>query len=199
MLVVLQILTSCGQKKAQYKDADAIDAALQTASVAKETEKRCFLGFTFGMTENEVVAFADSLKDAGKLYLNGSSYYYDFTQSQGLQISMSFRPKFYNGALYEMEYGLADKFLRSTGNEYVFMMSAFKDSENSQGFKSFIDEREQGNTVYYCVKGNLIVTFKRKLIGESVMVYTNAPVAAKAEQEHTQELETKSNDSYSEF
>ena len=151
------------------------------------------------MTETEVITFADSLKDAGKLYLNGNSYYYDFTLSQGLQISMSFRPKFYKGVLYEMEYGLADKWLGSTGNEYVFMMSAFKNSENSQGFKTFIDEREQGNTVYYCVKENLFITFKRSVTGESVMVYTNVPVSVMAQRENAQELETKSKDSYSEF
>jgi len=200
ILIVLLTFASCTNKPAKYKDPNAIKSALLAAGNAEVTEQKCFLGFTFGMNESEVTTFFDSLERNGKVYLSGNTYYYDFTQKDGLIITISFLPKFYNGFLYEMEYGLADKSLGSTGNEHVFMMGAFKDSANSEGFQTFIDDNNKsGNTTYYCIKGNLIITFKQIVLGESVMVYTNAPIKEKVE--HENRIETKKNieESCSEF
>lgn len=192
------LLYSCtGKNNTIEKSETLYKQALIVAQRADQTENELFLGFKFGMTEAEVRKHMEKLEKDKKVYVNdNSSYQYDFLHSSGLKLYLNFRPKFHDGKLYEMVYPISNPIGLSSGN-YVFITSAFSDSERKSGFSNFIVNDAMGEPSYIYIKGNLIITFGES--GSDEMRYTNAPIAKIVKAAEEKERKAKAKESYSDF
>lgn len=175
-----------------------VEAAVAEAQGSGEVEEDIFLGFKFGMSEEQFMHHLGSLIDSGKVHTSGSGHYqYDLNHKTGLTLHLNFIPKYHGGKLYEVTFPITNAQLGQLKGSYVFMVSAFRDSDRGKNFKMFISQNDEGDEIYTFIKNNLIVTFKYE--GGPVMEYSNAPTAkaARAEEEETKKQKAKA--SYSEF
>ena len=162
-------------------------AALDNARKSEQKEMTFFLGFTLGMTEDEVSHYLDSLYQSGKLYSYNGAYAYDFTQEQGAVVRVTFATSFHEGGLYKLDCFLEDKLAGNTGYDYLPLLLAFKDVKGEEGFSTYNGEGDESDTLFYSIKDNLVVSFRRVGLS-SVMTYEDAPTAAKVKSEKEKEV-----------
>ena len=187
---------ACGNEERVHETK--VRLALDSAARSEQKETTFFLGFTVGMTESQVVDHLRRLHREGKVYLEGDRFTYDYTHSNGLVTQIIFSPQYYDGGLYVMDYYLSGKTAKGLKNVFLLMLMDFKDTKEADGFQLWERNDSEGNTVYYEIKDNLIVSFYNHGYG-SVMSYEDAPTARKAEQSKKEEEEKKWKEAASEF
>lgn len=192
--VIIVSFLSCNQAKQESEkkkiEDDELAKAILKAESSSIIETKTFLGFKFGMTENEVSKHISKLRKEGKVYVNKSdNFQYDFNYN-GIEIFLNFFPEFHDGKLYKMTYPTSSWV--GSSKDHIFLMAAFNDTKD--GFESFINEDLMGEKYFTNIKNNLIVTFKN-----SRMIYENAPISKLVKlKEEEIEIE-KSKSSSSEF
>lgn len=192
--VIMLSFFSCNQqKKESGKKNKAENDLIEAISKAEESEiieTKTFLGFEFGMTDQEVNNYLLKLKKEGKIYINSrNSFQYDFYLS-GMEIYLNFVPEYYEGKLYKITYPANTKL--GVKDVHIFLLSAFRDTKDD--FKTHINEDILGDTYYTNIKDNMIITFR-----DSKMIYENAPISKLAKQKEEEIRKEKSNKSNSEF
>lgn len=197
LAVFTMLVTSCGlNSKKEMTEDEKLETAISNAEKSQITEKEIFLGFCFGMSENQIDSLFTVLLDAKKIYANDNKYQYDF-HTDNFSLSLQFVPKYYEGKLYEMLYPIVDNSLAHTSNDYVFIAGHFFKSERGKAFQKFITKDVLGDEVYTCIKGNLIVSFYKG--AKPMMKYSNAPIAKIVYNQKMQEKEKQSRESSLEF
>ena len=202
IVAILAALNMAGTRHtpehAKEEHLKTLAAALDAARKSEQKEKTFFLGFTLGMTEDEVSHYLDSLYQSGKLYSYNGAYTYDFTQKQGVVVRVSFATSFHEGRLYKLDCFLEDKLAGNTGYDYLPLLLAFKDVKEKDGFNTYNGEGEDSDTLFYSIKDNLVVSFHRVGLS-SVMTYEDAPTASKVKSEKEKEISEKWEQSASEL
>ncbi len=172
LLVICYVAMSCGSRvppEEQLKDA------IEAAEQSEATEMDIFLGFKFGMTDEQLTEHLNDLEQAEKVYVDHrGAYAYDF-HTRSTIIKLTFKPRYYNGELYRLDFAMSN-YENSIGSpelNTVLGASTFQDSGQT-GFQSFITENIIGETIYTFIKGNLIVQFEP--FSSGMMSYINAPI-----------------------
>lgn len=202
MAVIASLYVSgcaCGDEEKEYEDKMRL--ALDAAARSEQKERTFFLGFTVGMTDEQVTKHLDSLVRIGKVYLQGYNkrYTYNYTASSGtIQQQITFSPRYYNGRLYRMDYCIVNEEFGHIKGDHLWMMLDFEKTKRNDGFETWDKKEPDGTTTYFKVKDNLIIMFYDSP-SESVMSYEDAPTARKAEQSEKEENEKKWKESASEF
>ena len=175
IIVAINIMSCESKSKKQPNNVDLLKSEINKAQLSKQIEKKLFLGFSFGMTDKDIVNHLDSLKHTGKIKIdNEGKFYYDFN-TNSITLLLYFLPSYKNDSLYKMDYLLkSGESIGSSSLNTVLAAGVFMKSKDSN-FKSFVTDNVIGETEYTFIKNNLIVNFHEG--GTSgVMSYINAPV-----------------------
>lgn len=201
ILILLGTLTvvSCmspEEKKAKMererleKTEALLDSALARASCSDILETETFLGYKFGMSENEVKNHTRKLIRQGKLSRTIS---YTFHGEYGLSYKVRPVPRFYKGKMYALDCYATSTLTGTSDGTHVMLAKPFGDSRGVN-FEYFITKDVLGESVYTYIKDNMVVRFSN-----GGMHYINAPIETLAMQEREQEKHEMMNKSVQEF
>lgn len=196
-MLLCVLLIGCNSDSQQSKKVKSeFESAVESANKSDVAETDLFLGFKFGMTEDEELAHFRKLYEDEKIYLNSKNkYQFDFTSESGMKYYLTFSSKYHNGELYRKIYWISSDI---AWDELGYMVLFKSFSDNSNGFKNFIIEDDFGETTYYAIKDNIVVTFMKTSISQ-MMIYENAPIAVMAKEEEEKLKREEYEKSASEF
>ena len=140
------VLYSCIGTQSKKDDAlTQLTTATTNAKNSSLVETECFLGFEFGMTEQQVSNHIRKLSREKTIYAKYGHYQYDFTTDAGLVVNLSFSAEYFEGKLYKMSYPCRMQ-LGSNG-AHVFLFNAFCSGRGLRdGFRTYINT-QYGRTI----------------------------------------------------
>lgn len=176
LILTAIFLFGCGNGKPTEEQEYGLEQAIANAENTKDYTDRIFMGFRFGMSENEVANHFQSLLDSGKVILDSEgAFKYMFKTKHG-EISTLFSTQYYDGKLCEfiLKFQNIENVAYST--PALMMYSAqdvFNGKAMSEGYEFHIDSIA-GEHIYYYIKGATIVKFSSFI--EPYMAYICAPL-----------------------
>lgn len=140
-----------------------------------------FMDFKFGMTEKEFSKHAKVLVNKGMASIKYDEFKCHFKDTHGFKYTARLAPEYYQGKLFRLTLLIeTDGLIATTGNEYVLLFSAFRDTHKDYDWT--IEKDYADNPIYIITKNNLVITFKQG-IGDNRIIYENAPIAPLYEKE----------------
>lgn len=101
--VIIFLIFSCDNNNHEENPIDesnTLNSIIQDELLSGEVNNDIFLGFEFGMSEDEFWKKAKSLADEGKVYNHEGMATYDLTVDKNFTYRSTFSPEFYNDSLY---------------------------------------------------------------------------------------------------
>lgn len=153
------ILCSCLGQQSNKTEKDELCFALSEAENIKNYGDTIFMGFYFGMSQEEVNNHFQSLLDSGKITLDhDNSYKYMFKTSSG-DIKTSFSTQYYDGKLCEFILKFQEMELFSSPELIMqFAMETFQKKAKDGGYEFYIDSINNEYQYYY-IKNATMVKF----------------------------------------
>lgn len=174
VLTSVFIFCSCLRHQDNRAEKDELASALSKAENIKNYEDTIFMGFRFGMSQEEVDNHFQSLLDSGKITLDyNNEYRYMFGTSEG-NILTKFSTQYYDGKLCEfiLRFEEMDKYsLPELIMHYA--LETFQKKAQNEGYKFYIDSIG-GTYQYYYIKNATVVKFSSLV--NPYMSYQNAPL-----------------------
>lgn len=198
--IAFMLLVSCGTGISSRNNQKEINLneAILVAEKAEAVDTVIFLGFKFGMTNEQVVRHLEDLEDEGQVYTDSRGRYaYDFHTGQ-TALKLGFSPKYHEGGLYQLDF-ILNNHENSIGTPVlntVLAAKTFMETDRKE-FQTFITEDLLGETVYTFIKNNLIIQFETPANG--IMSYINAPMAHVVREQKNAEKDSAKNRTLSDF
>ena len=156
------IFCSCLNKQnSSITEKDKLESALYQAENIKNFEDKIFMGFQFGMSQEEVNNHFQLLLDSGKITLDyDNTYKYIYSTSNG-NIKTNFSTQYYEGKLCEFIlsfHEIDNKVFSSPELIMQFAQETFQKKAFDEGYSYYIDSIA-GEQLYYYIKNATIVKF----------------------------------------
>lgn len=196
LLLITATLASCSHdvKKNTEKAKDPFEVyndAYDKATKSAENIDTIFLGLRFGMPKSEVITHLKRMKRQGKIKTNALEQYEYLFKTREADISATIGARFFEDKLYELELNLETYYINGVPLnsmspkvliDKVRGLFLNKYIVNKNDFEKYYYDIGVGKNFCY-INQNLVVEFNS--IGQ--MTYTNAPIAAKKENQEKAE------------
>lgn len=193
LLIAISLLASFYSCNEETKSSWQIIEEKEDSELAKGIiNDTIFLGFYFGMTEEQVQDKFKELVKNGKISVNDKNeYQYDFSFDYPKKANANFIIEYFNGKLYQMRLKVSSEELMNSQTSLLFLRlkSLFRDKYGIETIKTEpLLSKEKGIFDYYWINGNRKIRIYDYLFSEVVIEYSNI----KAEREFKkQEVENK--------
>ena len=157
-------------------EKDELNSAIHKAEKIQDYEDRIFMGFRFGMSQEEVNNHFQSLLDSGKITLDyNDTYKYMYGTSKG-NIETNFSTQYHEGKLCEFIlsfHEIDNKVFSSPELIMQFAQETFQKKAFDDDYSFYIDS-VAGEHLYYYIKNATIVKFSSLV--NPYMSYMCAPL-----------------------
>lgn len=175
-LIIIMCVVGCNsEEKQRHAQHNAYFEATKKAQDSPVNIKTTFLGFEFGMSQNQTLAHCKKLQNDGKLNIDAQNRYYYTFQAKIGETKVYLRPEFYFDSLYKIGFKFDDPIFTYKAE------SMFRESHKD--FTLYILQLAKDlPSDYYRIKDNMIVHFDPTI---GIMTYENAPILKRINQQNT--------------
>jgi len=198
LLVAISLLASFCSCNEKAKSSWQIIEEKENSELAKGIiNDTIFLGFYFGMSEEQVQDKFKELVKYGKISVNDiNEYQYDFSFDYPKKATANFNIEYFNGKLYQMRLKVSSDELMNSQTSLLFIRrkSLFRHKSGIETIKTEpLLSKEKGIFDYYWINGNRKIRISDYLFSEVVIEYSNiqAEREFKKKEEKTKEQQIK--------
>lgn len=182
------------ENELKTKSDNELKSAISSAENIKNFSDKIFMGFRFGMSEDEVKAHFQTLLDQRKITIDSDGVFKYLFKTKNGDILTSFSTQYYNGELCEfiLNFQEIDNEVFSSPSLMMhFAQDVFVEKAKAEGYDFYIGSIG-GEDVYYYIKNATIVKFSSYIA--PYMSYQCAPLCKMKQEEMEKEKERKVRD-----
>lgn len=187
VLLSALFLYSCSYTNNKIKkEKNILELAYENAANSEVYEDTIYLGFRFGMSENEVNNHFDKLVKSGKVYIEDYTNNYKHTNNlHGMEITYGFSTEYFENKLFRLS-------LHSNKGE-LFTWKLFKEAKPD--FHTLGEYTDLlGDKTYIEQKNNIVVLFRN-----NKMIYEDGKILQKYNEHTLKQDSIKNKESLSNF